>query len=119
MMYLVSGLLDKEVLDRRGESMGRVDGVGLELRDGEPPRIAWLEVSGVTILRRLHPRLGAWAERWRRRHGPPEREPLRIPWERVRAVARDIKVDLEASKTPARAWEQWLRDRVVARIPGA
>jgi sporulation protein YlmC with PRC-barrel domain len=118
-VYLVADLLDKEVLGRGGEPMGRVDGVGLELRAGGPRGVAGLEVSGTTLLRRVHPRLGGWAARWRRRHGPPEREPLRIPWSAVRSIGTDVKVDLDAEKSPARAWERWLRERVVCRIPGS
>ncbi|MHC5935237.1 hypothetical protein [Nostoc sp.] len=43
-------------------------------------------------------------------------EPFRIPWSKVRDVGIDVEVDVEA--TPALAYEKWLRDRIIARIPG-
>lgn len=118
-MHLVGDLLDREILDRHGEPVGRVDDVILECPPDGPPRIAYLEVSGATRARRLHPRLGAWVERWRARHGPPGSGPLRIPWSAVRMVGTDVLADVEAERTPAWAWERWLRDHVIARIPGS
>jgi hypothetical protein len=31
----------------------------------------------------------------------------------------DVKVDLHATGTPAFAWEHWIRDHIIGRIPGA
>ena len=30
-----------------------------------------------------------------------------------------VKVDLDGKSTPAFAWERWVRDRIITRIPGA
>ena len=38
-MDLVCNLLDKRVVDRNGRAMGRVDGIALEQRPGQPPRV--------------------------------------------------------------------------------
>jgi sporulation protein YlmC with PRC-barrel domain len=114
---LTRDILDQQVVDRRGQRLGKVDGVILELREGAPPRIAAIEIGPVTLVRRMHPRLAGWLERWLRRHGPRSDGTLRIPWSRVMAIGVDVRVDLIADGTPARAWEEWLRDRVIRRIP--
>jgi hypothetical protein len=66
----------------------------------------------------MHPRLAGRLEGWLRRFGPKSDGTLRIPWSKVRAIGVDLRVDLEAEGTTARAWEEWLRDHVVRRIPG-
>jgi len=118
-MNLTRDILDQQVVDRRGQRLGKVDGVILELREGAPPRIAAIEIGPVTLARRMHPRLAAWLQRWLQRHGPRSDGTLRIPWSQVKAIGVDVRVDLIADGTPARAWEEWLRDHVVRRLPGA
>ena len=117
-MNLTRDILDQQVVDRAGQRLGKVDGVILELRDGEPPRIAAIEIGPVTLLRRVHPRLAALVSRWLSRHGPRTDGTLRIPWSKVQAIGVDLRVDLLAEGTSARAWEEWLRDHVIRRIPG-
>src|SRR5437762_7806215 len=64
MMDLVRDLLDAQLVDRQDRQIGRVDGVLLEVRDGEPPRVAAMEVGAITLARRLHPALGRWLRRF-------------------------------------------------------
>jgi sporulation protein YlmC with PRC-barrel domain len=116
---LTRDILDQQVVDRTGQRLGKVDGVILELRDGEPPRVAAIEIGPVTLTRRIHPRLAEWLGGWLRRHGPRTDGTLRIPWSKVRAIGVDLRVDLVADGTPARAWEDWLREHVIRRIPGS
>jgi sporulation protein YlmC with PRC-barrel domain len=118
-MRLGQGLLDQQVIDRNGELMGKVDGVVLELRDGKPPKVGGLVIGGGTAARRVHPGLAAWLMSWCRGWGPKHCQPLEVPWSKVLKIGVDVKVDLDAEKTPALAWEHWIRDRIIARIPGA
>jgi len=118
-ILLVRDVLDQKLRDRREEAMGRVDGIVLEEADGQPPRVAWLETGGAVAWRRLGPRAGRWAHALRTRLGPREADPARIPWWAVVKVEGDVRVDVEDNDTPARRWEQWLRDRVVRRMPFA
>jgi sporulation protein YlmC with PRC-barrel domain len=112
-------LLDQQVVDRKGELMGKVDGILLHLSPGKPPRVASLVIGGGTAARRLHPRFAAWLLRWRHRWGPTDDKPLEVPWSQVLKIGIDVKVDLDAEGTPALAWEHWVRDRLIGRIPGA
>jgi sporulation protein YlmC with PRC-barrel domain len=118
-MRLGQAILDQQVCDPKGELMGKVDGIIVELRPSRPPRVARLVIGGGTAARRIHPRFARWLLRWRRRWGPPGDSPLEVPWSEVRKIGIDVKVGLSAELTSALAWEHWVRDRIIGRIPGA
>ena len=111
-MHLGRDVLDHQLLDRRKRKMGRVDGVVLEVTPGKPPRVTHLEIGGVTLAHRVHHRLGQWLARRGHRS-------YRIPWGRVRDVGIELLVEVGAEQTPAYAWEGWLRENIIARIPGS
>src|ERR687886_565128 len=56
-MDVIRDVLDKQLIDRNNQKMGKVDGIVMVLREGERPRIAYIEVGAVALARRLHPRL--------------------------------------------------------------
>jgi sporulation protein YlmC with PRC-barrel domain len=118
-MLVGQALLDQQVVDRHCEQMGKVDGVMVELRKGEPPRISSLVIGGGTAARRLHRGFARRLLRWGRRWGPQDWRPLEVPWSKVLKIGVDVKVDLDAEHTPALAWEHWIRRYIIARIPGA
>ena len=117
-MDIIRDVLDNQLVDRNQRKMGKVDGIVMELQDGQPPRLAYIEVGVTTLTKRLNPRLaglvGAIAAKW----GAKQSEPFRIPWSKVRDIGIDVEVDVEAEATPALGYEKWLRDRIIARIPG-
>jgi sporulation protein YlmC with PRC-barrel domain len=113
---LVAEVLDQQVLDFIGRPMGKVDGLVLELVEGEAPRVSHLALGGVTLARRLRAPLGAWLEAAARRWGASRGEPYRIPWAKVKQVGLEVEVDVDADATPALYWEHRL-GRVVRRIP--
>jgi hypothetical protein len=112
MLDLVRDVLDKQLVDREARPFGKVDGIVLEARGDAPPRVIALEVGAATRLARLP----AWLRRLTR---PLERRAraTRIPKEAVLAVANDIRVDIDATRTPAWRVERWLA-RLFARVPG-
>ena len=116
-MDLIRDVLDKQVRDRRGQKMGKVDGIVLELHQDGPPRVAFLEIGPVTLAGRL----GPWAARLMQAidvgFGVSDGAPLRIPFAKVGEVGIDVKVDVEAEHTRAWDWERWLRRHVIDRIP--
>jgi sporulation protein YlmC with PRC-barrel domain len=116
-VHLVRDLLDKQLVDRRHEPMGRVDGVVLTFADGEQPRVASLE-SGMGVGgERVSGLLGRCVRAAGRRWGLREGKPLEIAWEDVARVGIETVLDLDANDTVALAWEHWLRERVVSRLP--
>ncbi|MBE9020877.1 hypothetical protein IQ272_33070 [Chroococcidiopsidales cyanobacterium LEGE 13417] len=116
-MDLIRDVLDNQLVDRSGRKMGKVDGIVVELREGESPRLAYIETGLPTLARRLHPRIARWVIALERRWGAKRGESYRIPWSKVRDVGIDVDVNLDAEATPALAYEQWLR-QAIARIPG-
>lgn len=118
-MMQLGFLLDQQVVDRKGQLMGKVDGIVLEISPGQQPKVARLVIGGGAAARRVHPRLGEWVQRRRRFWGPKRDEAVEVPWSKVLKVGIDVKVDLDAEHTPALAWEHWIRDRIIGRIPGA
>jgi enamine deaminase RidA (YjgF/YER057c/UK114 family) len=116
---VVRDILDKQLLDRHRRKMGKVDGVIMELRDGKPPRLAFIEVGGMTLTRRLHPRLAHCVARWKRNWEAGRGLPYRIPWAKVRDIGIDVEVDVDAEKTPVLAWEKWVSKNIIQRIPGS
>ena len=109
MIHLVRDVLDTQVLDRDKKAVGKVDGIALELRDGEAPRVAYLEINAVCAWRRLHERFGRWAAALARRWGG---EPYRFTWTDVRDLGIDIEVDARVEDTGAFAFERWLREKL-------
>src|SRR5829696_4438209 len=51
--------------------------------------------------------------------GEAHREPYRVPWQKVRDIGVDIELDLEVHETTIFDWQDWLRDHVIGKIPGA
>ena len=118
-MDLVRDVLDKQLLDRHGEPMGRVDGLVMRVGEGAKPRITHVEIGGATLAGRLYPAFERTAKRLARLWGPRRPESVRIPWSRVETVGRDIKLDVEAKETGAIAWEMWIARHIIERIPGS
>lgn len=111
-------VLDKQLVDRRGVRMGKVDGILLRLHADGPPEVAWLEVGAAPLLERVSGRLADAASALARRLGVGSGEPLRITPEQIVRFGRELHVDVDASRTNAFAWERWLR-RFVEKVPGA
>lgn len=116
---LVHDVLDAQLVDRRGERLGRVDGLTIELRRDEPPRVATILVGGSILAERLGRRPARWAVALRRWWRLGNAMPTQIPFEAVREIADTVKVEVDAMSTPALTWERWLREKFICRIPGA
>jgi len=116
---VVHDLLDKQLVDKSDLPFARVDGVLIELRDGRPPRVAYVVAGGTVLAGRLGRRLARWAAAIRRRWGDrDEPKPTRIACSDLEHRGTVWKADVDARDTPAMEWELWLRERVVGRIPG-
>jgi len=117
-MHLVADVLDEQLLDKTGNRAGRIDGVVLELREGKPPRVTHIEVSPITLLARFSRRLAERYARWDQRLGAGRGVPFRIPWGRLEQTGKAWRLNMDAEETPIFALEDWLRTKIVERIPG-
>ena len=115
-MKLVCDVLDEQLVDRHGVRMGKADGIVAELREGAPPRLVAIETGAAVLARLLSPRCERIALAINRRLGvaPPR---YRIPWSLIRDFDVDITLDLDATETPAFAWERWIREHIIRRLP--
>jgi hypothetical protein len=117
---LVQEVLDMQLLDIAGKKAGRVDGIVVELPDdGTPPKVIAIEVSPITLLARFSPRLARWYAKIDARFGKDRGRPYRIPWERVIGRGPSVTFTDEIETTPINALEDWLREKIVDRIPGS
>ncbi len=118
-MELVRDCLDKQAIDRAGNKMGRIDGIVLLLDEDQPPRVEAVEVSAITVARRLHCGLAnrlLTGISWITGHEP---EPYRIAWKKVSFQSNNVILDVDRDTSPAVACENWLRRHFIERIPGA
>jgi hypothetical protein len=112
-------VLDAQLVDEREEKVGRVDELLLELRDGEPPRVATILVGGPARARRGG-RLMVALDRALRAIGRVRGEGVsRIPFDKVRQIAEEVQVEVKGDELEAMRVERWLSKHVVCRIPGA
>jgi hypothetical protein len=118
-MKLIRDCLDKQLVDRNDSNMGKCDGIVMTLEDGGQPEITHIEIGSVTLATRVHRRFGRWVATQVKRWGAASHDPFRIPWSKVVATGVTLTVGVDAEKTSALAWEQWLRRNVIGRIPGA
>ena len=116
-MDVVRDLLDKAVSDRNGREMGRVDGIVLEQRAGEPPRLSAILIGASALGERLHPTLGRWAKAIESALGITKR-PIRIEVADIEAIERKVKIALTIGDTGAGIVEQRVRAWLTS-IPGS
>lgn len=118
-MELVRNVLDKQVLDEEGCRIGKVDGIVVALRKGRAPRVIALELGVATLAGRIQAGFGDWVYRIEQRWGLTNSEPARIRFEHIVKTGIDVTVNIAVRRTGALKWENWLRDRIVSRIPGS
>jgi len=116
-VHLVRDILDNQLLDANSQNAGKVDGIVLEMRQGEPTRVHYVEVGPTTLLRRLNRRLGDWYARIDARLGEGRGAPMRIPISRLFLDFPSLRIDLAVDSLPLMALERWLSKHIVAKIP--
>jgi hypothetical protein len=117
-LALVHDVLDSQLVDRKEEKIGRVDGILLELRDGQPPRVTTILIGGAIRAQRI----GMWMTWLRRalrtvmRRG--DERVSSISFAAVRRVADTVQLDVDGETLESGHLERWLAEHVVSRIPG-
>jgi sporulation protein YlmC with PRC-barrel domain len=113
-------LLDRQIVDLDGALVGKVDDVEIELAAGAPPRVIALLVGQEPLGERIAGAFGAaLAGSARRLRSDKESAPIRIPFEVVAQVGPAITLSVRRELLTEPGLEQWLRDKVIGRIPGA
>ena len=118
-MDLVRDCLDKQLVDRIGRPIGRIDGIVMTIDGDAQPRVTAIEIGSVTLARRVHAVAGRWMEKLVRRWGKVRPNPYPVPWSAIAPHDGKYRADVDAASIPTLEWERWLAKRVLARIPGA
>lgn len=116
-VHLVREVLDKQLLDVTGQNAGKVDGIVLETRPGEPMVVRYIEVGPITVARRINRRFGDWVARLDAHLGEGRGAPIRFPFARVQLESVSLRLDVKADSTPIMAFQRWLRRKIVRHIP--
>ena len=105
-------LLDRQVLDNDDVPIGHVDNLevdgierGVELDPDSPPVVTNLVLNSGIMLRMFGGR-------------PPETRLHRVPWSAVARVGTAIELGEPGSAFDVTWVERWVRDHVIAHIPG-
>jgi sporulation protein YlmC with PRC-barrel domain len=117
-MDVVHDVLDKQIVDRNGREMGRVDGIVLDVGENAPPRLAEVLIGASVLGSRINPVLGRWVHGVEHGLGIGEERPIHIAFAHVDTVGEKVKVDLAIGETGADTLERRLRTWLL-RIPGS
>jgi sporulation protein YlmC with PRC-barrel domain len=119
-MLIGFDLLDRQILDRDGEPVGKVDDVELDVDADGTPYVAALLVGQQALGQRIGGRLGGWIAGTARRLSPDyDRGPIRIPYDLVSELNSAVNLSVHRQLLPDPPLETWLRDHLIGRIPGA
>lgn len=118
-MLVAFDLLDRQILDRDGVPVGKVDDIELCVAADGGLLVGAL-LTGVSALgARFGGAVGRWAAARARRPGRFGGGPRRIPYHLVARVDSAVHLRVGHRRLPAPPLEAWLGEHVVGRIPGA
>jgi len=113
-------LLDRQIVDRDGLLVGKVDDVELEVGPDGAPAISALLVGQRVLGERLGGTLGGWMVAVADRLSPAaSAPPLRVPFDLVDTVGSEVNLSVPRDRLGEPPLETWLREHLMDRIPGA
>lgn len=114
-------LLDRQIVDREGNPVGKVDDVELTTDPHTGRMHVTALLSGQRILGdRIGGRLGRWMAASARRLAAADHiPPLRIDIAVVAEIGSTITLSIRRELLAAPPLETWLTDHLITRIPGA
>lgn len=117
--FLVRDLLDNQMVDANKLHIGRIDGIAIHVAQGKQPRVTHLESGALIAVRRLGRRCERFVAFMTRHFGVRKNPVFRVPWTNVTKAGIDIHIDIDGVKSEAYAWEHWLDDHLIGRLPFA
>jgi sporulation protein YlmC with PRC-barrel domain len=119
-MLLGFNLLDRQIVDRDGAQVGKVDDLELSRTEDGALYVSALLTGQQVLGRRIGGWLGRVIENTARRLEPtPEQGPIRIPYDLVTTVDSAVNLSVRRELLTDPPLETWLRDHLIDRIPGA
>jgi len=113
-------LLDRQLIDREGRMCGNVDDVEIEIDSAGRAYVSALLSGPGTLAPRLGlRRYGDWLRRAHALVDGDGEDPARIPLARVADINNHVTISLEHDELGSVDSERWMRDHVIAHIPGS
>jgi hypothetical protein len=113
-------LLDRQLVDLDGLMAGKVDDLRVELRgDGSPPVVTEILAGPGALARRLGGGLGEWVASLHARLKGGSRDPASISFAVVGTIDDHVTLLVSREDVATFAFEEWVRDNVIAKIPGS
>lgn len=111
-------VLDRQIVDRDGQPVGKVDDIEFSWEEGSSPTMTALLTDSAALGPRLSGRLGRLWRTTLRRLRPSEQEPVRIGVGDVVEFSPTTHLSVPAPEG-SQALEGWLERHFIGRIPGA
>jgi len=119
-MLIGFDLLDRQIVDRDGEPVGKVDDVELDYDERGDAYVTGLLLGQQALGDRIGGGLGRWISAIARRMSePPDQPPIRIGLDLVAKVDSAVHLSVARELLPEPPLEVWLRAHLIGRIPGA
>jgi hypothetical protein len=120
-MYLARDVLDKELVDKGGHKIGKVDDLLLEVTGDGPPRVRCIQSGQGTLAGHLPgwiQRVSGWMQSFAL--GSENRaRPDFLDWERVTQIDVAVHVDLDREADHLKSTEDAVWNRWIKHIPWA
>jgi hypothetical protein len=86
-IHLVRDVLDHQMIDKKDDPMGRVDGIVIEAEEGQQPRVVELQGGIVVLGKRLGRTIGKFVRLMAMRWGLVKGDKTRVNWEQEKGEA--------------------------------
>jgi hypothetical protein len=112
-------LLDRQIVDRDGVLVGKVDDLELTPVPDGYPVVSAILCGPMALGPRIGGRIGVWVIAIARRLRPhSDNAPVRIGFGAVAELSSVIKLTITAEEAGTHRLEDWCREKVVTRLPG-
>jgi sporulation protein YlmC with PRC-barrel domain len=112
-------LLDRQVVDPNGMMAGKVDDLEIEVRDGGRPIVTDILAGPGALARRIGGPFGAWIASVHARLNGGDADPARISFGVVANIDDHVTITVSRTEVGSFAFEVWVRDHVISKIPGS
>jgi hypothetical protein len=114
-------LLDRQIVDRDGKLAGKVDDLELSFpEDAGAPYVTTILSGPGALARRIGGRLGRWTESvFARLHPRTEPTPAHLSFGVVKKIGVHIELSVDRDDLQSMHLEDWVRERIIGKIPGA
>ena len=118
-LLVAFNLLDRQIVDRDGLPVGKVDDVELARTDDGGLYVAALQTGQQALGRRIGGVLGRWMTAAAGRLDIDRQGPRRIPYDLVTSVGPAVVLSVKRELLTEPQLEAWLTEHLIGRIPGA